>query len=230
MAHKIFFLTVIIINLLAPKSLMAAPCYGTHTPAKRKWFAGAEYNFVIERKLGHNQGRIRSPNQLLMLSYGVLDWLSIDLKGGSGKITYKDSEYADQDFSTSFAGGYGFRIRLWENKNKGLKIVSGFQHISVHPRGVDTRDGKYTLVVDEWQGSCLGSIRIKQLDPYLGFKYETYDLIRWINSAHRKRYKSEDNWGLVLGTDFWLNKNLKINLECHLLDEKAASISVGFDF
>lgn len=228
--YKITFAIITALSILIVNNLMAAPCYGTHMPQKKKWFGGIEYNFVIERKFQHNHGRVKNPGQLLMLSYGVFDWLSIDLKGGSGKITYKDSEYGDQEFSTSFSGGYGFRIRLREDKDKNIKIVTGFQHISVHPKRVHTTDGRYTVVVDEWQGSCLGSMQIKQFNPYLGFKYETYDLIRWINDANRKRYKSEDNWGLVLGTDFWIKKNLKLNLEYHLLDEKAASISVGFDF
>jgi len=215
---------------MAVDNALAAPCYGTHMPKKKKWFGGVEYNFVAERKLQNGQGRVKNPDQLLMLSYGILDWLSIDLKGGSGKITYKDSEYGDQDLSTGFSGAYGFRIRLWEDKNENSKLVAGFQHISVHPRCVHTSGGRYTAVADEWQGSCLGSLRIKQFNPYLGVKYATYDLIRWINDANRKRYKSEDNWGLVLGTDLWIRKNLKFNLEYHLLDEKSVSISLGFDF
>lgn len=216
--------------LLSSGNLLAAPCYGTHMPKKKKIFTGLEYNFIFEQELNNQQGRIKNPDQFLMLSYGLFDWLSIDLKGGSGKIIYKDSEYGDQDFSTGFAGAYGFRIRLWENKESQIKIVSGFQHISVHPKRTLISDGKYTVVVDEWQGSCLGSIRIKQLNPYLGFKYETYDLIRWINDANRKRYKSKDNWGLVLGTDLWIGEKLKLNLECSLLSEKAMSVSLGFDF
>jgi hypothetical protein len=199
-------------------------------PGKHKLFAGVEYNFVIEREFQNNHGRVKNPDQFFMLSYGLCEWLSIDLKGGCGKIEFKDSEVGDQDFSTSLAGAYGFRLRLWENKEKNLKLVTGFQHISVHPRHTHTSLGKYAVVVDEWQGSCLGSVRIKQFVPYLGFKYETYDLIRWIDSTHRKRYKSKGNWGPVLGTDFWINKNWKLNLECQLLGEKSASASLGFDF
>lgn len=227
---RVKFIIIIVLILLAVNNLAAAPSYGTHMPAKKKWFGGIEYNFVWERDFQNNQGRVKNSDQFIMFSYGIFQWLCLDLKGGSGKITYKDSEYGDQELSTSFAGAYGFRISLWEDKEKNIKLVAGFQHISVHPRRVHTTDGRYTAVVDEWQGSCLGSIRIKQFNPYLGFKYETYDLIRWINSANRKRYKSEDNWGLILGTDLWIKKNLKLNLEYHLLDEKALSLSVGFDF
>jgi opacity protein-like surface antigen len=216
--------------LIAAASGQAAPCYGTHMPKKKKWFCGIEYNFLMERKLQNSLGRIKNPDQFLMISYGLFDWLSIDLKGGAGKITYKDSEYGDQDLSTSFAGAYGFRLRLWETEDEAAKIVAGFQHISVHPKRVQTTAGRYTAVADEWQGSCLASVRIKQFQPYLGFKYATYDLIRWIDAANRKRYKSLDSWGLVLGSDFWINKNLKLNLEYHFFDEKAASISLGFDF
>lgn len=228
--YNISFALIATLSLVVVDNLLSAPCYGTHMPAKKNWFAGVEYNFVIERKFQNNQGRVKNPDQFIMLSYGIFDWLSIDLKGGTGKLIYKDSEYGDQKLSTNFAGGYGFRIKLWENKNESAKIVSGFQHISVHPKRVHTADGRYTVIVDEWQGSCLGSISIKQFEPYLGFKYETYDLIRWVRDNNRKRYKSKDNWGLILGTDFWISKNVKLNLEYHLLDEKAISISVGFDF
>jgi len=227
---KLFFSLSIVLGLLAVTGLSAAPCYGTHMPAKKKFFGGLEYNFVLERDFAHQHGRVENPDQFLMLSYGIFDWLSLDLKGGTGKINYKDGEFGDQEFATSFAGAYGFRIRLWEDKDKKLKLVTGFQHISVHPKRVHASNGRYTVVADEWQGSCLGSYTIKQLNPYLGFKYATYDLIRWISDADRKRYKSEDNWGLVIGSDFWIKKNLKLNLEYHFLDEKAASISVGFDF
>jgi hypothetical protein len=228
--YKIIFIITITVVFSTADNLFAVPCYGTHMPQKNKFFAGVEYNFVIERDLKNHRGKVKNPDQFIMISYGIFDWLSLDLKGGSGGVDYKDSEYGDQEFSTSFAGAYGFRIRLWEDRDKDIKFVTGFQHISVHPKRVHTADGRYSIVVDEWQGSCLGSIRINQFVPYLGFKYETYDLIRWINNADSKRYKSQDNWGLVVGTDFWLKKNIKLNLECQFLDEKAASISLGFDF
>ena len=228
--HKKALAIIAVFTLITAGRALAAPCYGTHMPKKKKWFGGVEYNFLTERKFQNSQGRTKNPDQFLMFSYGLLDWLSIDLKGGSGKITYKDSEYGDQDLSTSFAGAYGFRIKLWSAKDETAKIVAGFQHISVHPKRVQTTAGRYTVVADEWQGSCLGSVRIKQFEPYLGFKYGTYDLIRWIDAANRKRYKSQDNWGLVLGGDFWISKGLKLNLEYHFFDEKAASLSIGFDF
>lgn len=226
----VIVIAAVVLAIISANNLFAVPCYGTHMPGKKKFFGGVEYNYIIKRELEHDHGRVKNPDQFLMVSYGIFDWLSLDLKGGSGKIYYKDSEYGDQEFATSFAGGYGFRIRLWQNKNKDIKVVTGFQHISVHPKRVHSADGRYSIVIDEWQGSCLGSVRIKQFDPYLGFKYETFDLIRWLKDANRKRYKSEDNWGLVLGTDFWLKKNIKLNLECHFLDEKAASVSLTREF
>jgi hypothetical protein len=199
-------------------------------PSKRKLTLGLEYNFVTERDLKHNNGRVKNPDQFLSLSYGLFDWLSIDLKAGAGKITYKDSEYGDQKFSTSFSGAYGFRLRLYDNKEKKIKVVGGFQHISVHPRAVDVGAGKYSVVADEWQGSVLGSVGIKQITPYFGFKYGTYDLIRWVNSENRKRYKSEDNFGLVAGMDLAITQNLRLNTEFDFLDGQSASVSLNLDF
>ncbi|MCM8780022.1 MAG: hypothetical protein NC914_02600 [Candidatus Omnitrophica bacterium] len=208
----------------------AAPCYGTYMPAKRKITLGLEYNFVISREFEHNHGRVKNQDQFLTLSFGVFDWLSIDLKGGAGKITYKDSEFGDQEFSTSFAGAYGFRLRLYENKQKRLRLVGGFQHISVHPRHTNTPSGKYSAVADEWQGSILGSVGIKKFTPYFGVKYGAYDLIRWINSGNRKRYKSEDNFGLVVGMDLAIAKNLRLNTEFDFLAGQSASVSLNLDF
>jgi len=225
----IFIITMGLILYFFNQAL-AAPCYGTHMPEKKKISLGLEYNFVIKRDFQHDNGRVKNPDQFFTLSYGLFDWLSIDLKGGSGKITYKDSQYGDEEFSTSFSGAYGFRVRLYENSEKKIKIVAGFQHISVHPRSVDTPAGRYKVVVDEWQGSVLGSAAFRQFTPYFGVKYGTYDLIRWIDDANRKRYKSEDNLGLVTGLDFNISKNLRLNTEFGFLDGQAASVSLNLDF
>lgn len=227
------YLTIILsicFIILFSKNIWATPCYGTDMPTKHHFFAGLEYNIITKRDLENNNGRIKNSDQFLMVSYGLFDWLSVDLKGGSGKVTYKDSAVGDVDFSTSFAGAYGFRIKLFESKNKFLKIVTGFQHISVHPRRVATAVGKYSVVVDEWFGSTLASIKLNKFVPYLGFRTGTYDVIRWINDENRKRFKSEDNLGLIVGFDFWLTDKIKVNFEHHFFDEIAGSVSVGINF
>lgn len=208
----------------------ASPCYGTSLPGKFKFLLGAEYNFVINRDLENGHGRVQNPDYFMTLSAGLTDWLSIDLKGGAGKITWKDSPWGDQDFSTSFAGAYGFRVRLLEIMDKKLKVVTGFQHISVHPRRVITEDGKVTVIVDEWQGSVLASYSIQKFTPYIGCKYGTYDVIRFIDGENRKRFKSDDGAGIVVGMDFWVNERVKVNAEGHFLDEQAASVSCGVLF
>ncbi|MDD5044764.1 MAG: hypothetical protein PHH69_01890 [Candidatus Omnitrophica bacterium] len=227
--QNIFFITLGAVFIFSTQ-VHAAPCYGTHMPARNRITLGVEYNFVVKRSLQHENGKIKNPDEFLALSYGVFDWLSIDLKGGAGKIDWKDSPYGDLKFSTGFSGAYGFRLRFYENKSKKIRLVGGFQHISVHPKTVDTAAGKYKAIADEWQGSVLGSVSWKKFTPYFGFKYGTYDLIRWIDDANRKRYKAEDNFGLVAGLDFNLTKNVRLNTEFDFLDGAQAAASLNFDF
>ncbi|MEW6170478.1 MAG: hypothetical protein AB1472_02825 [Candidatus Omnitrophota bacterium] len=230
MKIKYLIFISLITFLILSSNLWATPSYGTDMPKKHGFFTGLEYNIIVERDLKNNNGRIKNSDKFLMLSYGIFDWLSIDLKAGAGSVTYKDSAVGDLKFRNNFAGAYGFRIKLFESKNKFLKITTAFQHISVHPKGASTPAGKYTIIVDEWFGSTLASIKLNKFVPYFGFKAGTYDVIRWIDDSNRKRFKSEDNLGLIVGFDYWLTDKLKLNFEHHFIDEIAGSFSVGINF
>lgn len=209
-------------------SCYAAPCYGTKMPQKNKFFAGIQTHAIFKRYLENECGKIRSTQHLILLSFGVFDWLSIDLKGGAGNIRQRPIGSDEMNYSFNFSGGYGFRLKLYENKK--LKMVFGFQHISVHPKLIHSED-KNKAVLDDWQTSYLVSYDFIKFTPYLGLKGSRVDYIHW-RGENRKRVMSDLTkcLGLVLGLDLPLNEKTWLNLEGQFLDSQALAFSVNFKF
>ena len=79
------YLAVLMSALLCmPVSLGAAPCYGTRLPKKGGFVAGTQTHMIFKRYLEAEYGELRSTQHFLLVSYGVFDWLAVDLKGGAG--------------------------------------------------------------------------------------------------------------------------------------------------
>lgn len=217
---------------LAPCTLClsyAAPCYGTRMPGKHKFVAGIESSTLFKRYLEDDYGKLRSAQYFLDLSYGVFDWLSIDLKGGAGNVKQRPVDSDELDYPSGFAGGYGFRVRFVD-KDK-IKAVFGFQHISVHPKKIHIGDVKNQAILDDWQVSLLGSYDISRFTPYAGIKWSRTDYIHWIDTARKRRMSDRTKeLGLVLGTDITLAENFWINIEGRLFDEEAASLRLNYAF
>lgn len=210
-------------------SSQAAPCYGTKMPEQSKFFGGVQTYIIFNRYLEASRGELRSTQHFFQLSWGVYDWLSIDLKGGAGNIKQHPFGSDEIDYTSSFAGGYGFRVKLYdENKTK---IVFGFQHISVHPKATHLNGTKNRAVLDDWQTSILASYDLTKFTPYLGIKLSRMDYIHWVEED-RKREMSDltKTLGLVCGLDIPLSRNTWLNLEGQFLDSEAAAISVNFSF
>lgn len=207
----------------------AAPCYGTKLPQKKQVYMGLQSYSVFKRYLEDDSGKMRSQQEFLLLSYGVFDWLSIDLKGGAGWIKQHPGGIDELDYPAFLGGGYGFRLKLYEAKN--TKAVFGFQHISVHPRTKYVENVKNKAVSDDWQLSLLASHDFKNLTPYLGTRFSRMDYIHWTN-GYRNRVKSDlSKWvGLVAGTDITLTEKFWINLEGSWLDSEALAVSVNYGF
>lgn len=207
----------------------AAPCYGTRMPEKNTLFCGLQTHAIINRYLEGQQGKLRSTQHFLLLSYGVFDWFSIDLKGGAGNIKQHPLGSDEVDYSSSFNGGYGFRLKLYDKEK--TKVVFGFQHISVHPRKTHLNGTKHTAVLDDWQVSILVSHKILKLTPYLGTKWSRVDYIHWIEED-RKRIMSDltKDIGMVLGLDFDINEKIWLNLEGQFFDSEAVALSINFSF
>ena len=231
MFKKILFLLIVLkLILLFINDTYAAPAYGTHMPEKRRWTWGLEADFLIDRNLDNDEGGINGKRFFLIGSYGVFSWFSFDGKIGVGDVDWDRINNDSLSYSADFAGGYGFRIRGYGNKEWGIKSIVGFQHISVHPDAKNQGGNKNEAIIDEWQLSLIVSKDIKNFVPYLGGRYGTIDLIKWTNEADRKRIKAEKNFSLIIGLDCWLNERTRLNLEGSFLDGEELAFGISYDF
>ena len=229
MAKKILFFSVSLIFIWLINAY-AASAYGVHMPKEKHWTWGLEANFLIDRNLDNEQGATSGNRYFLTGSYGIYEWLSFDGKIGAGNVHWDKNDGDDLGYSTNFAGGYGFRIKGYGNKELGIKSVIGFQHISVHPVSKNQGGDKHEVIIDDWQGSVVVSKDAGSLVPYLGARYGTVDFIKWVNEHDRKRIKSEKFFGLVIGADYWIKKDTKINIEGIFIDGEELSIGISMDF
>ncbi|MCX5709439.1 MAG: hypothetical protein NT088_01745 [Candidatus Omnitrophica bacterium] len=207
----------------------AAPCYGTKMPEKNKFFAGLQNYSIYKRDLKDDNGKLRSLQDFVTVSYGVFDWLSIDLKGGAGDIKQHPENSGEMRYNTGFAGGYGFRVRLLD-KNR-IKSVFGFQHISVHPASRESAGVKNQAILDDWQASLLASYKFDFATPYIGTRWSRVDYIHKVN-GDRKRVMSDlgKSVGLIVGIDVPLNKKIWLNLEGSFFDSSALAFGLNYAF
>ena len=229
-SKKIIVLTLVYLSFLYPK-VFSAPCYGSKMPQKKHIFTGFQTHNIIKRKLEKDYGKLRSLQHFFLLSYGVTDWFSIDLKIGEGYIKEHPAGADEIDYPSSFAGGYGFRIKLLDNKDNDVRAVFGFQHISVHPYTVHVNEVKHQAVLDDWQASLLVSKKIKSFTPYMGVKFSRVDYIHWINE-NRKRDMSDltKTLDLVTGFDIPFFMESWLNIEAQFLGGKAGSFAIMYSF
>lgn len=216
------------LSLLFLSSTFSAPCYGTRMPSQFQWHWGLETNVVKRRNLERNNGKFRATQGLLIGSFGITDWLCFDGGLGGGYIKYNPADAAEIDYSSSFAGAYGFRLKLYDSSKSDFKSVCGFQHISVHPHTQFVNKVKRKVIFDDWQISWIVSYnRFKIIIPYLGVKFSRGDLIEWVD-GNRIRRKSEDSQmtGIAFGFDVNLGSQYWINIETRFIDEQAGSISI----
>lgn len=221
----LFFLFVF---CLAPSSY-SAPCYGTKMPQKNKFFMGTQAHSIFKRYLEDQYGKLRSSQEFLLVSYGAFDWLSIDLKGGAGYIKQHPVGNDEIDYPSGFAGGYGFRLKFFDLS--GVKMVFGFQHISVHPHSAHLWNGKNKAILDDWQTSLLVSRDFFKVTPYLGTRWSRIDYIHWVGED-RKRKMSDltKSIGLIVGVDIPVTQKIWVNLEGSFFDSDAAAFSVNYEF
>jgi len=215
--------------LLLPFYCYAAPCYGTKMPEKKKFFMGLQTHAIFKRYLEDEYGKVRSFQNFLLISYGVYDWLSIDLKGGAGNIKQHPLGSDEVDYPSNFAGGYGFRLKLYDGKK--IKTVFGFQHISVHPKSIHLGTVKNRAILDDWQVSLLASRDFKKITPYLGTRWSRIDYIHTVaDSRKRKMSDSTKSIGFIFGLDLPLTKKAWLNFEGQLFDSEAVAFSMNFSF
>jgi hypothetical protein len=206
-----------------------APSYGTRLPQKHKISLGVEGYTVFKRYLEDDYGKLRSRQYFLDLSFGIFDWLALDLKGGLGNIKQHPPGSDEIDYPTYLGGGYGLRWQFYDAHR--IKTVLGFQHISIHPHTIFIGSTKHKAVLDDWQFSLLASYSFSRLTPYLGTRWSRLDYLHWTN-GERNRVKSDSgkSVGLIAGFDLPLGKRLWINLEGSFFDSEAASLSLNYSF
>lgn len=208
-----------------------APCYGTRMPEKDQWVMGFQTYSLLNRHLEAEYGEVRSFQNFYLLTYGLREWFSVDLKCGTGNIKQRPRNTSEMDYTTAFAGGYGFRVKLYENEDKGMKAVCGFQHISVHPRGIEIEGVEHRSILDDWQASFLLSKKLGRITPYAGTKLSRVDYIHWVGQDRKRRMSDlTRSWGAVAGADIPLNDRTYVNIEGHAFDEEAFALSVIYEF
>ncbi|MFA5144822.1 MAG: hypothetical protein WC723_02275 [Candidatus Omnitrophota bacterium] len=222
-------LLALVLALSLLSSSYAAPCYGTKLPPQKGFFTGAQTYSIFKRYLEDDYGKMKSAQYFVLLSYGVFDWFSLDLKGGAGNIKQYPTGGDKIDYASNFAGGYGFRLKFYDKKN--IKVVFGFQHISVHPKSKHSGDVKNKAILDDWQTSLLVSRDFKRIAPYLGTRWSRVDYIH-DQGGDRKRKMSDPSRsiGLIYGFDLPLAERIWVNLEGSAFDSEALAFSLNYSF
>ncbi|MFH1363633.1 MAG: hypothetical protein ABIH45_05465 [Candidatus Omnitrophota bacterium] len=222
-----FFLVLILFLTAIP--VYPAPSYGTKLPLVNKYFTGIQTHLVFERELEQERGDLRSSQHFLQVSYGLFDWLALDLKIGVGNLKQHPLSSDEVDYNSSFAGGYGLRFKLYDQKK--AKLVFGFQHISVHPYSTDLNGIENKAILDDWQVCLSGSYSFLRLTPYLGAKWSRLDYIHWLEQD-RKRTMSDltKGLGLILGVDIPLTDRTWVNFEGELVSGQTLSGSFNISF
>lgn len=225
--RKRFFAALLLSLFISP--LYAAPCYGTKLPGKSNVFIGLQSHDIFKRYLEDDFGKLKSAQYFFLLSYGIFDRFSIDLKIGLGSIKVRPPAGDEVDYRADFAGGYGFRFKFLNRER--IKAVFGFQHISVHPRATHLDTVKNKAILDDWQASLLASYDFKQFTPYLGTRWSRVDYIhRQGENRGRRMSDASKDIGLIVGVDLPFTKKAWINLEGNFFDSRAAAFSVNYAF
>jgi len=210
-------------------SCVAAPGYGTKMPQKKQLHLGGQTYSVQQRNLEGDNGKMSSLQHFLLISYGITDWFSLDLKGGAGDTHHTPDNGNEISYPAYMAGGYGFRVRLYDKES--TKAVFGFQHISVHPYSVFVGPVKHKAVIDDWQLSFLVSEDLQYVTPYIGGRWSRMDYIHWVDDD-RNRVKSDldESFGIIVGMDVPVHEKVWMNFEGQFLDVQAVAASINFLF
>ncbi len=223
--RKIFILLGLCMVLAKPAA--AAPCYGTTMPGENSWFTGVEHYQIFQHHLASVWGNIASNQNFLLLSYGIFDWLSLDLKGGEGNLKDYPQDRPDVRYAAGFAGGYGLRLKLYDENN--LCAVLGFQHISAHPYSAHAQNLHQRGILDDWQASILAGYRIKIFAPYAGVKWSRPDYIHWVDTTrHRHPAAVDRRIGLFAGSDIFFTDSLWLNAEYQFVDGAAFTLGLHY--
>jgi hypothetical protein len=228
--RKYIIYSVVILFLLYSFKTYAAPAYGAYMPYKGKFATGYQNNTIFKHDLGVSYGNIKSDQHFYDISYGVFDWLAVDGKIGFGDIREHGGVNPTVDHHYGFAGGYGFRLRVLDDVKNKVGIITGFQHISVHPASRDLNGDKRAAIYDDWQVSLLSSKDIGKITPFAGGKLSLGDLIQKTNDIDRKNRPPRYYAGAIVGCNIKITKNMYVSVEGHFIDETSLSSGIYYTF
>ncbi len=214
--------------LFLTKPVSSAPTCGTIMPQSRKFQYGAAVNSIFKYKMNNSVDRVnvKSNQVFFTLSYGIFDRLCFDGKIGTGDIRGDKTSNINLDYNASWGGGYGFRVKAYEDEIKKIKIIYGVHHISIHPSSEEVNSVKYKSILDDNQ---IDAIISKEYDfgiPYIGCKVSKSRLLRRDNSESSSMH-SKVKAGLVLGYDVKTNEDTYLNIETRLIDETAFNVGIS---
>ena len=212
-----------------PEVSFAAPTCGVHMPKRNTVDFGIEgYSLRCYKTKDEVQAKLKGDGVFLSLTYGIFDWLVMDLKFGSSSIRNDVFEATKYDYGASWGGGYGFRWQLYKNEDKGIKIITGIQHMSIHPKANDLNT-KRKSILDDWQVQLLISKLWKSLDFYGGIKSSIGRYIRKFNETS-ETVSLDEHISAVVGTEFYINDKWHLNLEARFLEEDSFTLGIRYQF
>lgn len=230
-AKKWIALSVIVLSLVMGADIViAAPTDGTDIPYKNKFVTGFQNNSIFRHDLASPYGKVVSYQDYYTLSYGVFDWLTLDGKVGMGNVIEQGGSFPKTEHNYGFAGGYGFRLRVLDDKPNKVRVVAGFQHTSTHPADRTLDNDKRQAIYEDWQGSLVASRDIGIVTPFAGVKFSYGNLIQKTNDTGRKNRPPKYYGGAVVGCSVKMTKNTYVSVEGHFIDETSLTSGVYYKF
>lgn len=226
--RRLISMVVLMSSISLTKPLFSAPTCGTVMPQSRKFQYGATVNSIFKYKMSNSVDKVnvKSNQAFFTLSYGIFDRLCFDGKIGIGEIRGDKTNNINLDYDLGWGGGYGFRVKAYENEMNKIKIICGVHHISIHPTSEEVNSVKYKSILDDNQ---IDTIVSKEYDfgiPYVGCKVSKSRLLRRDNSESSSMH-SRVKVGLILGYDLKTGENAYLNIETRLIDETAFNIGIS---
>jgi hypothetical protein len=209
----------------------AASSCGTVMPARRKFQWGLALNSLQEYEMDNatTKTEVRSNQAFLTLGYGIFDWFTLDGKIGIGDIRNDRTASFNLDYDAGWGGGYGFRVKAYENRAKGIKIIAGVHHISVHPSSEEVDSVKYKSILDDNQIDAIISKEFSFGIPYIGCKVSRSRLMRR-DKTNSSSMHSDIKAGLILGYDLETSKDTFLNIEARFIDETGYTLGISHIF
>ncbi|MFH2137912.1 MAG: hypothetical protein ABII88_05335 [Candidatus Omnitrophota bacterium] len=214
---------------LLSNSVFAIPAEGEFLPIAHKSIWGVQFNNIFARDFNKVEGKAGTTQYFVKASYGLSERLFIDGKIGLGKVVFKRNDGLKLNFPTGFAGGYGFRYLCYDDAQKKIKVIAGFQHISCHPFKDIISNINHRVIWDEWQGTLLLKKDFGKTAVYAGPQLSLAQL-KYKVDDFRRRLKSEDSLGALLGIDYQIAENASVNLESRMFDEWAVNMGMSYRF